>query len=132
MPSQVNFAGAFRVTAGELELSVDLAPGEGDTSNVEQDLPHLLVAMAEAAADRHTAVGLFIDEVRYLFFSELAAVIGACHEIAQRNLPFPFNGVWSSRGEIRSLPVGAANPVHRSSPAASSSLDHRSGRSAQR
>ena len=87
-----NFAKAFKVSAGDLELSVDLAPGEGDTGNLEQDLPRLLVAMAEAAADRHTAVGLFIDEVQYLSSVELAAVIVACHEIAQRNLPFLFTG----------------------------------------
>ena len=85
-----NFARAYKVAAGDLEFSVDLAPGEGDTGNLEQDLPHLLVAMAEAAADRNTAVGLFIDEVQYLSSVELAAVIVACHEIAQRNLPFLF------------------------------------------
>ncbi len=88
----VNFAKAFSVTVGDLELSVDLAPGEGDTGNLEQDLPRLLVAMAEAAADQHTAVGLFFDEVQYLSSSELAAVIVACHEIAQQNLPFLFVG----------------------------------------
>ena len=88
----VNFARVFRVSAGDLELSVDLAPGEGDTGNLEQDLPRLLVAMSAAAADRHTAVGLFIDEVQYLSSSELAAVIVACHEIAQQNLPFLFIG----------------------------------------
>ena len=88
----VNFARAFSVAVGDLELSVDLAPGEGDTGNLEQDLPRLLVAMAEAAAERRTAVGLFIDEVQYLSSSELAAVIVACHEIAQQNLPFLFVG----------------------------------------
>ena len=88
----VNFAKAFKVTAGDLEFSVDLTPGEGDTGILEQDLPRLLVAMAEAAADRHTAVGLFIDEVQYLSSVELAAVIVACHEIAQQNLPFLFVG----------------------------------------
>ena len=87
-----NFAKAFKVTVGDLELSVDLAPGEGDTGNLEQDLPRVLVAMAEAAADRRTAVGLFIDEVQYLSSTELAAVIVACHEVAQRNLPFLFVG----------------------------------------
>ena len=87
-----NFAKAFKVGVGDLELSVDLAPGEGDTGNLEQDLPRLLVAMAEAAADRRTAVGLFIDEAQYLSSVELAAVIVACHEIAQRNLPFRFIG----------------------------------------
>ena len=88
------FARAFKVKAVDvdLEFSVDLSPGEGDSGNLEQDLPHLLVALAKAAADRKTAVGLFIDEIQYLSPSELAAVIVACHEIAQRNLPFLFIG----------------------------------------
>ncbi len=88
------FARAFKVKAVDvdLEFSVDLSPGEGDSGNLEQDLPQLLVALAEAAADRQTAIGLFIDEIQYLSPSELAAVIVACHEIAQRNLPFLFVG----------------------------------------
>ena len=95
-----NFAKAFKVRAGDLEFSVDLAPGEGDTGNLEQDLPRLLVAMAEAAADRRTAVGLFIDEVQYLSSTELAAVIVACHEIAQQNLPFLFVGAGLPQPEL--------------------------------
>ena len=86
------FAAVFKVKAGDLEFSVDLAPGEGDSGNLEQDLPHLLVALAEAAAERRTAVGLFIDEVQYLSPTELGAVVVACHEIAQQNLPFLFIG----------------------------------------
>ena len=88
------FARVFKVKAVDvdLEFSVDLSPGEGDSGNLEQDLPQLLVALAEAAADRQTAIGLFIDEIQYLSPSELAAVIVACHEIAQRNLPFLFVG----------------------------------------
>ena len=89
------FARAFKVKAVDvdLEFSVDLSPGEGDSGNLEQDLPQLLVALAEATADRQTAIGLFIDEIQYLSASELAAVIVACHEIGQRNLPFLFIGV---------------------------------------
>ncbi|MCY4285469.1 MAG: AAA family ATPase [Thiotrichales bacterium] len=87
-----NFARAFKVSVGDLEFGMDLAAGEADTGYLEQDLPRLLVAMAEAAADRRTAVGLFIDEVQYLSSLELAAVIVACHEIAQRNLPLLFIG----------------------------------------
>ena len=87
-----NFSRAFKVSMGDLEFSVDLAPGEADTGRLEQDLPRLLVAVAEAAAERKTAVGLFIDEVQYLSNEELAAVIVACHEIAQRNLPLLFIG----------------------------------------
>lgn len=86
------FAAAFKVKAGDLEFSVDLAPGEGDSGNLEQDLPHLLVALAEAAAERRTAIGLFFDEVQYLSPTELGAVVVACHEIAQQNQPFLFIG----------------------------------------
>ena len=88
------FARVFKVKAvdADLEFSVDLSPGEGDSGNLEQDLPQLLIALAEAAADRQTAIGLFIDEIQYLSPSELAAVIVACHEIGQRNLPFLFVG----------------------------------------
>ncbi|MDE0679326.1 MAG: AAA family ATPase [Gammaproteobacteria bacterium] len=86
------FAAVFKVKAGDLEFSVDLAPGEGDSGNLEQDLPQLLVALAEAAAERRTAIGLFIDEVQYLSPTELGAVVVACHEIAQQNLPFLFVG----------------------------------------
>ena len=87
-----NFAKAFKVTVGDFGFSVDVTPGEGDTGNLQQDLPPLLVAAAKAAAERETAVALFIDEVQYLSSQELAAVIVACHEIAQENLPFLFMG----------------------------------------
>ncbi len=87
-----NFAKAFKVTVGDFGFGVDVTPGEGDTGNLEQDLPPLLVATARAAAERKTAVGLFIDEVQYLSSEELAGVIVACHEIAQENLPFLFMG----------------------------------------
>jgi len=68
------------------------APGRADTGNLEQDLPDLIKAVAEAAKERDSAIGLFIDEVQYLSHQELAALIVACHEIAQQNLPFLFIG----------------------------------------
>ena len=86
------FANAFKVRIGDIEFSVEPAPGEGDSGNLEQDLPRLLMAVAEAAAERRSAVGLFIDEIQYLSAVELAAVVVACHEIAQRNLPLLFIG----------------------------------------
>ena len=86
------FANAFTVKIGDIEFSVEPAPGEGDSGNLEQDLPPLLIAVAEAAAERRSAVGLFIDEIQYLSAVELAAVVVACHEIAQRNLPLLFIG----------------------------------------
>ena len=86
------FANAFKIKIGDIEFSVEPTPGEGDSGNLEQDLPHLLIAVAEAAAERHSAVGLLIDEIQYLSSVELAAVVVACHEIAQRNLPLLFIG----------------------------------------
>ena len=86
------FANVFKVKIGDIQFSVEPASGEGDTGNLEQDLPRLLVAVAEAAAERRSAVGLFLDEIQYLSAVELAAVVVACHEIAQRNLPLLFIG----------------------------------------
>ena len=87
-----SFAAVFKVTVGELEFGIEPARGLADTGRLQQDLPDLFVAIAEAAAERKMAIGLFIDEVQYLRADELAAVVVACHEIAQRNLPLLFIG----------------------------------------
>jgi AAA ATPase domain len=87
-----NFAAAFKVTIGDVDFGVEPAPGRADTGNLEYDLPELLVAVAEAAAHKNTAIGLFIDEVQYLSPKEFAALVVSCHELAQRNLPFYFIG----------------------------------------
>ena len=87
-----NFVGAFKVKVGDIEFGIEPAPGRADTGNLEHDLPDLIEAVAEAAKERNSAIGLFIDEVQYLSHHELAALIVACHEMAQRNLPFLFIG----------------------------------------
>jgi hypothetical protein len=87
-----NFAAAFKVKIGDIELGIDLARGEADTGNLEQDLPDLLVAVCEAANERSVALGIFLDEVQYLLPEELASLIVACHEVAQRHLPLFFAG----------------------------------------
>lgn len=87
-----NFVSSFKVKIGDIELGIEPARGRADTGNLEQDLPDLFVAVAEAAQDRNTAVGVFVDEVQYLSSKELAALVVACHEIAQRNLPLFFVG----------------------------------------
>ncbi|HWE98748.1 MAG TPA: ATP-binding protein, partial [Caulobacteraceae bacterium] len=61
-----SFAAAFKVTVGELEFGIEPALGLADTGRLQQDLPDLLIAVAEAAAERKIAIGLFIDEVQYL------------------------------------------------------------------
>lgn len=87
-----NFAAAFKVMVGEMEFGIEPAPGRADTGDLEHDLPDLLIAVTEAAAEKNTAIGLFIDEVQYLSAKELAALVVACHEVAQRGLPFLFIG----------------------------------------
>ena len=87
-----NFASVFKVTMGEIEFGIERAPGLADTGNLEQDLPDLLTAVAEAATERDSAIGLFLDEVQYLSAKELAAIVVACHEAAQTELPFLFIG----------------------------------------
>ncbi|HRX37231.1 MAG TPA: ATP-binding protein [Aestuariivirga sp.] len=87
-----NFGSAFRIAVGEIEIGMTPDPGIADTGNLEQDMPQLLIATAEAAAERRTAIALFVDEVQYLSPKELAAIVVACHETAQRNLPLYFVG----------------------------------------
>jgi AAA ATPase-like protein len=87
-----NFVGAFKMKIGEIDFGIEAAPGRGDTGNLQQDLPVLMLAIAEAAAEKNSAIGLFLDEVQYLSADELAAVIVGCHELSQRNLPFLFIG----------------------------------------
>jgi hypothetical protein len=47
-----SFAAAFKVAVGELEFGIEPARGLADTGRLQQDLPDLLVAIAEAAAER--------------------------------------------------------------------------------
>ena len=87
-----NFASAFKVKVGDIEIGVGQSRGEGDSGNLEQDLPDLLIAVCEAAEERKMALAIFLDEVQYLSHEELASLIVACHEVAQRNLPMFFVG----------------------------------------
>jgi hypothetical protein len=87
-----NFVAAFKVKIGDIEVGVESAHGKADTGNLVQDLPDLLLAVCDAANERGVALGIFLDEVQYLSPEELAALVVACHEIAQRNLPLFFVG----------------------------------------
>ncbi len=83
------FVGALRLKAGEVEIGLDVEPevGTADSGDLELDLPGLLVAVGEAAQERSTAVGLFLDEVQYFSAKELGALIMAMHRVQQRQLP---------------------------------------------
>jgi hypothetical protein len=84
-----SFASAIKVKYGEVEIGLDIDPerGVGDSGDIESDLPDLLVAVAEAASARRTAVALLIDELQYIGETELSALIMGVHKIAQRGLP---------------------------------------------
>jgi hypothetical protein len=79
-----SFASMFRATVGDIDFAFAAAPATGDLA---VDLTDLLVAIAEAAKKRDTAVILLIDEIQYLQKGELGALIMALHKIAQRQLP---------------------------------------------
>jgi hypothetical protein len=83
------FAKAFKSKVGDIEFGVDLATeaGHADSGDLEADLPELLVAVAEAAKDRATAVVLLIDELQYISETELSALIMGIHAVDQRGLP---------------------------------------------
>ncbi len=87
-----NFASAFSVSVGDLEVGVEANRGVADSGNLEMDLTDLWVSVAEAAEENGTAVVLLIDEVQYLRPKDLAALIVALHRIRQRNLPLTFFG----------------------------------------
>lgn len=88
------FVSAIRVSVGDVDIGLDIEPEKGvaDSGDLEIDLPNLLVAVAEAAAERKTAVALLIDEVQYFNQKELGALIMAMHKVQQRQLPFVLVG----------------------------------------
>ncbi len=88
------FISAIKVTVGDVDIGLDIEPEKGvaDSGDLEIDLPNLLVAVAEAAAERKSAVALLIDEVQYFNQKELGALIMAMHKVQQRQLPLVLVG----------------------------------------
>lgn len=58
-----NFVGAFKVKVGDIEFGIEAAPGLADTGNLEQDLPDLVEAVAEAAKARDGVLSLLSSGV---------------------------------------------------------------------
>ena len=89
-----SFVGALKVTVGDVSFGLDIAPEEGtaDSGDLEIDLPNLFVAVAEAAAERNTALAVLIDEIQYFSHKELGALIMAMHKVQQRRLPLVLLG----------------------------------------
>ena len=84
-----SFFDGLKLKYHDIEIGIDVDPetGTADSGSLEADLAEVFVAVGEAAADRHTAVALIIDEMQYLNEEELSALIMAMHQISQRQLP---------------------------------------------
>ncbi|MHB8370795.1 MAG: ATP-binding protein [Leptospirales bacterium] len=89
-----NFVSAAHVKIAEVELGLDLSPERGlaDSGNIENDLPDLLLVLAEAAKNKGSAVLLLVDEMQYLTKQELSALILAVHRVQQNQIPFSMAG----------------------------------------
>ena len=83
------FVGAFKLSYGDLEVRLDVAPEAGlaDNGNLDQDLTALLLEVGTTARAAGTAVCLFVDELQYVEEDELSALITALHRAAQQQSP---------------------------------------------
>jgi hypothetical protein len=92
-----SFASVFRAKINwndqfDLELGIEPEIGTADSGDLEHDFSELLVAVAEAARDRDSAICLLIDEIQYLQEKQLSALIMGLHQVSQRQLPLVMVG----------------------------------------
>lgn len=87
-----SFARTFKISFGDVSISVDPEPGVADSGNLELDLPEVFLSIGAAAQAAGRAWTILIDEVQYLREPDLAALIVAIHRANQRNLPILFFG----------------------------------------
>jgi hypothetical protein len=89
MKALAGFARGLKVKYADIELGLDIDPegGLADSGNLDMDLADLITVVAEAAAERDTAVIIFIDELQYVPQDQLAALIMALHVANQAQLP---------------------------------------------
>jgi hypothetical protein len=71
---------------------VEAEKGTADSGDLQADLPELFLAVGEAAADRHQAIAICVDELQYLSEPEMGALIMALHRVSQRSLPLTLMG----------------------------------------
>lgn len=83
------FAKALKLKYDDLEFGLDIEPERGlaDSGDLDADLTDLIALVGAAAAERQTAVVLFIDELQYVREDQLAALISALHNANQAQLP---------------------------------------------
>jgi len=88
-----SFAAVFKVTVGELEFGIQPAAGLADTGRLQQDLPDLLIAVAEAAAERRGAIEIAQRNLPLLFIGaglpQIAALAGNAKSYAERLFNYP-------------------------------------------
>lgn len=79
----------LKMTYADIEVAIEVEGEQGlaDSGDLDSDLGDLLIAVGEAAAERGTAVVIFIDEIQYLATNQLASLISALHRVAQAQLP---------------------------------------------
>jgi GTPase SAR1 family protein len=83
-----NFASIFRVSYEGISFGAQPAGGIADTRDYATDLSEVIRTVLTAARAAGQQIAFFIDEVQYLREEELAALVVACHDAAQRQLPF--------------------------------------------
>jgi GTPase SAR1 family protein len=88
------FASGLKLRLGDFDigLDIDAETGTADSGDLQNDLPELMLVVAEAAAARGMPVLILIDEMQYLNEDELSALITAIHKVAQKQLPLVLVG----------------------------------------
>lgn len=86
------FIKAFKISVGDMAIEVSPELGTADSGDIEDDMPHLLTAVAEAAQEHNTGIALIIDEIHELTSKELNGIIVAMQRIQQKQLPFVLIG----------------------------------------
>lgn len=87
-----NFASIFKLSFEGFDFGAAPAEALADSNDLERDFAEVLRAVTEASKAAGRPVAMFIDEIQYLRPKELAALALACHEAAQRQLPFVLYG----------------------------------------
>lgn len=87
-----NFASIFKVSFEGFDFGATPTEALADSGDLERDFAEVLRSVTEAAKAAGRPVAMFIDEIQYLQPKELAALALACHEAAQRQLPFVLYG----------------------------------------
>ncbi|MDR7037565.1 MULTISPECIES: ATP-binding protein [Methylobacterium] len=97
------FLGGLNVSINDIEfgLSMDPETGLADSGRIENDLPELVLVIAEAAKAANRPIAIFLDELQYLSESEFSALIMAVHRVNQRSLPLILIG--AGLPQIRAL-----------------------------